>query len=266
MINLSAFIHFLNTLPAEALLLCLYSVSVTALALLYRWYGRSGVYLFITLAVIMANIQALKAMQLVFFSQPIAMGTTLFMTTFLATDLLAEREGANAAKQAIWVGFAGVLFTTVIMLLTLGVNPIKDIVFTGEGPAESQTPLYQGHFYQAHQAIATLFLPAPAIFVASLTAYLISQFIDVRLFLMIKKLTHSKHLWLRSLLSTTLSALFDNIIFSLLAWKLLSPLQIDTKTLIFTYILGTYAMRLILTALNIPILYGLQRIKVQNHV
>jgi uncharacterized PurR-regulated membrane protein YhhQ (DUF165 family) len=265
MINLSAFVQFLNTLPAEALLLCLYSTSVAALALLYRWYGRSGVYLFITLAVIIANMQALKAMQLALFSEPIAMGTTLFMTTFLATDLLAEREGAHAARQAIWLSFAGVLFTTVIMVLTLGVNPANDMAAEQPDALSAESTDGPGHFYRAHQAIATLFLPAPAIFIASLTAYLISQFIDVRLFLMIKKVTHSKHLWLRSCLSTTLSALIDNVIFSLLAWKILSPLQIDTKTLIFTYILGTYAMRLILTALNIPFLYGLQRIKVQNH-
>ncbi|MDP4840062.1 MAG: VUT family protein, partial [Alphaproteobacteria bacterium] len=62
-------------------------------------------------------------------------------------------------------------------------------------------------------------------------------------------------LWLRSFLSTATSSLLDNIIFSVLAWKILMPLDIDTRTLIFTYILGTYTLRFLATGLNAPVMY-----------
>ena len=66
-------------------------------------------------------------------------------------------------------------------------------------------------------------------------------------------------LWLRSFVSTAIASLMDNILFSVLAWKILAPLDIDTTTLIFTYILGTYVLRLFVTALNAPVMYFLSK-------
>jgi len=220
----------------------MYVFAVGSLMTLHHFLGKTGIYVYMALGVIVGNLQVLKAMTLTGFSQPVAMGTIVFMTTFLATDILAERYGKEAAQKAIWCGFVGIIFTTGIMILTLGMPPL---------PPSDQN----GFFNEAHYAIQTLFLPAPALFVASLTSYLISQYVDVRLFLLIKRVTEGRLLWLRSFLSTATSSLLDNIMFSVLAWKILVPLDIDTSTLIFTYILGTYTLRLLATGLNAPVMY-----------
>lgn len=242
MIDLTPFVMFLQNLPNEFLLLVMYVFAVGSLMTLHHFLGKTGIYVYMALGVIVGNLQVLKAMTLTGFSQPVAMGTIVFMTTFLATDILAERYGKEAAQKAIWCGFVGIIFTTGIMILTLGMPPL---------PPSDQNAF----FNEAHYAIQTLFLPAPALFVASLTSYLVSQYVDVRLFLLIKRVTEGRLLWLRSFLSTATSSLLDNIMFSVLAWKILVPLDIDTSTLIFTYILGTYTLRLLATGLNAPVMY-----------
>lgn len=244
MLDITPLIHILHSFPVELTLLLMYISGVVCLGLFYRFLGIAGVCVFMTLGVIIANLQVLKAVNISLFPEPIAMGTTVFMMTYLATDLLAEYHGRETARKAVWCGFLGVLTVTMMMVLTLGVPP----VFKGNNIE---------HFNQAHFAIQTLFSPAPAIFIASLTAYLISQYTDVSIFLMVKKLTEGRSLWLRSFISTGLSSLLDNIIFSVLAWKVLAPIDIDLTTLVFSYILGTYILRLLLTAVNVPVLYAL---------
>lgn len=242
MLDIIPLIHWLQSLPNEIILAFIYGISVVLLSLFYRFLGVAGVYVFIALGVIIANLQVLKAMDIMLFSEPVAMGTVMFMTTYLATDLLAENHGRQSARRGIWCGFMGVILITTIMILTISIPPI-----TGGDQA--------AQFNEAHFALQTLFSPAPAIFISSLTAYLISQYTDVTIFLLVKKLTAKNSLWLRSFVSTALSSLLDNIIFSVIAWKFLAPLDIGTHTLIFSYILGTYIMRLIMTAVNVPALY-----------
>ncbi len=240
------FVLFLQSLPNELLLFGMYLFGVASLLFLHRLLGKTGIYVYMTLGVIIGNIQVLKSMSISGFSQPVAMGTIVFMTTFLATDILAEFYGKKTAQKAIWCGFAGIVFMTGMMVLTLGMSPLYN---------SSQNAF----FNEAHYAMQTLFLTTPALFVASLTSYLISQYTDVRLFLLVRKVTEGHLLWLRSFISTAVSSLLDNILFSVLAWKILAPLDIDTSTLIFTYILGTYVLRLFVTVLNAPVMYFMSK-------
>ena len=51
------------------------------------------------------------------------------------------------------------------------------------------------------------------------------------------------------------SALIDNAVFSVLAWVVFAPEPIGWKALVFTYILGTYALRVVVAALDTPFVY-----------
>ncbi|MCP4551525.1 MAG: queuosine precursor transporter [Bacteroidetes bacterium] len=69
---------------------------------------------------------------------------------------------------------------------------------------------------------------------ASLTAYLVAQFIDVQLFHFWKKLTNGKHLWLRNNTSTfssqfinTFTVLMLLCSFGVIEWKLLGILLLS---------------------------------------
>lgn len=239
-------IHSLQSFPPAGMLLLLYAASILGLVGFYKTLGHVGLYVYVPIAVLVSNLQSLKVVHLFPFSEPVAMGTLTFMTTFLATDVLAEYHGRESAKKAIWSGFIGVLLFIGLMLLTLGVRPLA-----GEN--------FPQHFQANHRALEILFLPGPALFSASLIAYLVSEFMDVRLYLWIKRLTQGRQLWLRAFLSTAVSGLLDNIVFSVLAWKTFAPTPVETRTLIFTYILGTYFMRLFASLIQVPLLYWVKK-------
>ena len=60
---------------------------------------------------------------------------------------------------------------------------------------------------------------------------------------------------LRNNASTWISALIDNTVFSVLAWVVLAPEPMAWQPLIFTYILGTYVLRIAVAALDTPFVY-----------
>ena len=63
-----------------------------------KLFGEVGLYVYTVIAIIAANIQVLKLVKFSFFSEPIALGTVLFASTFLCTDILAEYYGAKKAR------------------------------------------------------------------------------------------------------------------------------------------------------------------------
>ena len=86
-------------------------------------------------------------------------------------------------------------------------------------------------------------------------AFVSSQYFDVWFFSYLKNYTSKRFLWLRNNLSTFSSSLIDNIIFSLFAWIILNPNPMSFYTVIFTYILGTYFLRIIIAILDTPFIY-----------
>lgn len=198
-----------------------------------------------TAAVICGNIQALKAVKFSYFPEPVALGTIVFAATFLCTDIITEHYGQAHARRGVWLSFMGMVLSTCLMFLTLGWPPL-DPSFTG-GSADQ--------FRSAHQALHILFSPAPALCIASLTAYMISQYNDIWIFHMFSRLTKGRMLWLRTNASSMISAFVDNTIFAVLAWVVFASKPMDPHTLIFSYILGAYIVRVALSVLNTPFMY-----------
>ena len=55
-----------------------------------RFFGKMGIYVYVAIAIILANIQVLKVIEFPFFPEPMALGTILFISIFLCTDILNE--------------------------------------------------------------------------------------------------------------------------------------------------------------------------------
>ncbi|MCA8933408.1 MAG: queuosine precursor transporter [Rhodospirillaceae bacterium] len=242
---ISDIVAALNGLPPEALWLAMLVLCFAATVAAARWFGAAGLTAYVVVAVLGANLQVLKPVQFSVFADPVALGTVLFASTYLATDMLAELYGRDAARRAVAIGFAAMVLWTLMLIVTLGFAPLTADQ-AGEGLAWA-LPV-QG-------AMETLFTPVPALLIAGLTAYLISQYHDVWLYGLIHRLTGGRHLWLRNTGSTAVSALIDTVVFSLLAWVVLAPEPLGWRPLVFTYILGTWALRLVVAALDTPFIY-----------
>ncbi len=120
-------------------------------------------------------------------------GSLPYPVTFLATDLLSEIYGHRRANRVVWVGFLVSMF--VLAALWLG------SLF----PAIPESPV-------SDEIYMTTFKNAWRVIAASMTAYLIAQLIDVKIFHFWKRVTLGKHMWLRNNGSTVMSQLVDSVL------------------------------------------------------
>ena len=227
------------------LILCFLSILV-----FLRLFGYVGLYVYSAIAIIAANIQVLKQANFNFFSSinekiipfyepsPIALGTILFASTFLCTDILSEYYGKEKARKNVLIGFCSFFLMTILMLVTIGIQPAEDEWVS-----------------MVQESLAILFTPMTSIFVASMIAYLISQYFDIWFFGYLKTVSSSKLLWLRNNFSTAVSSLIDNTIFSLFAWIILNPNPFPLSDVIMTFILGVYLLRVFIAILDTPFIY-----------
>ena len=227
------------------LILCFLSILI-----FLRLFGYVGLYVYSAIAIIAANIQVLKQANFNFFSSinekiipfyepsPIALGTILFASTFLCTDILSEYYGKEKARTNVLIGFCSFFLMTILMLVTIGIQPAE-----GEWVSMVQ------------DSLAILFTPMTSIFVASMIAYLISQYFDIWFFNYLKTISSNKLLWLRNNVSTAVSSLIDNTIFSIFAWIILNPNPFPLSDVIMTFILGVYLLRVFIAILDTPFIY-----------
>ena len=119
-INFTSYLGSLNTFVVWLIMLffCFSSILI-----FLKLFGFSGLYVYSALAVIIGNIQVLKTVDFFYSPEPVALGTLLFASTFLCTDILSEHFGKEKAQKNILISFAGFLIMTIFMMFTLGFKP-----------------------------------------------------------------------------------------------------------------------------------------------
>jgi len=180
----------------ELLWIGLIIINFLVVILAYRFFGKTGLYVWTAVAVILANIQVMKIVQI--FGLVTALGNVLYSSLFLVTDILNENYTKKDAQKAVWIGFFVLIATTIIMQITIYFTPDKSDFLSGP--------------------LSKIFSLLPRIAFASLIAYIVSQTHDVWFFARFKKRDKKKRLWLRNNLSTVFSQLIDNTIFTIIAF------------------------------------------------
>jgi len=205
--------------------------------LCYRLFGRTGLYAWVALATVLANVQVVKMIEMA--GLIMTLGNTIYGTIFLATDLLNEKYGEKAAKRAVWTGFFALLASTVMMQMALRFEP-----------AEADF---------AQSSLETVFGLLPRLALGSVTAYLVSQYLDVKIFSLLKKaFPKPGQLWIRNNGSTAVSQLLDTIVFCSIAFLGEEGYPFDVWVQIA---LTTYLIKLAVTLLSTPILYAARAMK-----
>lgn len=185
--------------------------------LLYRFFGKYGLYTAVVLGIILGNLQGGKVSELEFFgySFTVSMGAILYSGIYFATDVLNEKYGKTEANRAVMLGF--VANVAVMITLVLSVQ-FKPSTITGSA-------------LEVHNAISTLAGYSPAFVIGSLTAYLVSQTFDVWFFHKIRSYTGESKLWLRNNLSTITSQLLDTMIYQF-TWIIATGMEWKTAFLL----------------------------------
>ena len=213
----------------ELLFFLMFFVDFGLLLLLYRLFGRIGIYAWIPAATILANIQVMKTV--VIFGMTATLGNAAYASIFLATDILSENYGKKEARIAVWLGLAASLAATLVMSIAVWFVPAENDF--------------------AHESLKGLFTVMPRVAMASLIAYLISQFNDISLYHLLKKAKPSVgFLWMRNNGSTLVSQLLDSLIFATFAFWGMFPLK-DFISIVVT----TYLFKALGALLDTPCIY-----------
>lgn len=206
--------------------------------LAYRFFGKMGLYIWIPIAGIIANIQVIQTIELFGFSA--TLGNIVYASSFLVTDILSENYNKKEAHKAVWIGFFSMITLTLLMNLALLFKPMGD-----------------AFSLSTHESIKTIFGFMPRIVLASLTAYLIAQRHDVWAYhLWKKRFPEGKHIWIRNNLSTMVSQLIDSVIFTLIAFYGVFDHQVLVEIVITTYVL-----KWIVAASDTPFVYLAKKMK-----
>ena len=162
----------------------------------------------------------------------LSVGILPYPLTFLITDLISEIYGKKKANQVVVTGIFASFFSMAILLIANRVpaienSPIDDLTFN------------------------KVFALSPIAVLASMIAYLLAQFVDIRIYHFWKRLTRGKMLWLRNNFSTFSSQLIDTI----LVVGLLSFFDVLEWSLFWGLVISGFLFKVLVAAIDTPILY-----------
>lgn len=207
-------------------------LSFILVIVMYKYLGKMGLFLWICLSTIIANIESVKLITL--FGIETSLGNILYGSTFLATDIINVKYGEKEAKKTILVGFISMMIMTLFMTLCLLYSPsINDF---------------------SQESLKTIFTVNIRVSIASIIAFSISQLLDARLFQMLHK-KYNK-LWLSNNASTMISQIVDTIIFSIITYYGL----VSNNSLI-QIIMSMYLFKFIIALCDTPFIYMANKIK-----
>lgn len=178
-------------MPNEILFVIEIVVCFGVLLLCNRLFGKEGLIAWIAIASILANIITAKNVDA--FGLTYTLGTVLFASTFLATDIITERFGEATAKKGVFIGmFATLVFIGASQLALLYIPSSIDY---------------------ANDSMKTLFSLNLRISISSVVMYFIANMADVYLYSFLKKKMNNKHMWIRNNVATIICNCLENFLF-----------------------------------------------------
>ncbi|MEM9380704.1 MAG: queuosine precursor transporter [Planctomycetota bacterium] len=171
-------------------------------------------------------------------------GIITYPITFLLTDTVAEIWGLRRATFMVWSGFA--MSFVMLLVLQLAIHLPPSPIWMLEGFGFETADATQNAFHATFSAPGVLLM-------ASMTAYLVAQLFDVRLYHFWWRVTGGKHLWLRNNGSTWISQLVDTIIVNSIFLRF--GLGMDWAPIV-GIIAANYVVKILLALVDTPLIYA----------
>ena len=163
-----------------------------------------------------------------------SIGILPWPVVFLTTDLINEYFGREGVRKLSFITSGLIAYCFFVLYIALnipsaaGFNTVNDEQFTA------------------------VFGQSMWIIVGSITAFLVSQLIDIAIFHFFKQKTGNRMIWLRATGSTVISQFFDSFIVLGIAFWLTG--KMDTATYIQSGLAG-YFVKLIIAIVLTPLIY-----------
>jgi queuosine precursor transporter len=142
-------------------------------------------------------------------------GVVFFPLSYLFGDILTEVYGYARSRKVIWAGFSALVFATVMAWIILALPPASA--------------------WPSQQAWETVFSNSWRIVAASLTAFLVGEWVNSVVLAKMKVMTGGRYLWTRTIGSTIAGEAVDSLIFYPLAFLGIWETSLVIKVLFTNY-------------------------------
>lgn len=155
---------------------------------------------------------------------------------FTLTDVVVEVHGKERARSMVWSGLIVVALLLLFALLATHLPPSNRFTIT--------EPAYDKVFGVTARIAA-----------ASLTAFAVSELLDVAIFAKLREKMKNKALWLRNNLSNFIAQFADSTIFIFLAFYALNDSLGANLSFLFSLIIPYWLIRCTLSVVETPLVY-----------
>lgn len=180
----------------ELLLFVEIVVVFSLLLLTKKFFGKNGLFIWIAIATVTAEIQVVKSINI--FGLSGTLGNVMFASNFLATDILNELYSKDDAKKGVYVGLWAVIIFIIFTQFMLLFKP--------------------NSIDMANESMKVLFGLVPRVSISSITMFFIANMADVYIYSKFKEKFKDKKLWLRNNISTILCNSIENFFFVFFAF------------------------------------------------
>lgn len=165
---------------------------------------------------------------------PMSVGILPWPIVFITTDLINEYFGEKGVRKLSLITASLIAYCFILLLIAMKI------------------PAVQGKGLVTDGQFSAVFGQSMWIIIGSITAFMVSQLIDVTIFHFVKNRTGKKMIWLRSTGSTVISQFFDSfIVLGIAFW---ATGKMDTPTYIASGLTG-YFVKLIIAICLTPLIY-----------
>jgi uncharacterized integral membrane protein (TIGR00697 family) len=173
-------------------------------------------------------------------------GVLLWPLEFIITDIVNEYYGPKAVRRISYTAIGLISYAFLMFYLAMKIAPADFWISSKKADGINDMQL----------AFGGIFGQGMWIILGSLTAFLVSQIVDVTVFHRIKKVTGEKWIWLRATGSTLVSQLVDSFVVLFIAFKIGNgwSWQLVIAICIVNY-LYKFTMAIVLT----PLIYLLEK-------
>lgn len=184
------------------------------------------------------------------YSFSLTCGVLLWPVVFVMTDIINEYYGVKGVRFLSWLTIGLIAFGFLMVFAAMKTTPPAWWVENKQSMGIADMNL----------AFNGIYGQGLGIIIASMTAFLIAQLVDVFIFHRIKKATGEKRIWLRATGSTVVSQLIDSFVVLLIAFYFYpkwvkgqgEPWKLDT---LLAVCVVNYIYKFLVAILMTPVIY-----------
>lgn len=219
----------------------------------YSFSRKTAVYLFLSMFFV-ANTLIAEFVGVKMFSldqlfglssgaMNMSVGVLLWPLGFILTDIVNEYYGPRGVRSISFIAAGMILWSFIIVQFAIALPAASFWVDINKSASNG---------FDSNLAYASLLGASSGIMIGSVTAFLVSQFIDAYLFQWLRNKVNNKFIWLRAIGSTLVSQVIDSFVILFIAFGIFGSWSVDQ---IVSVGITQYIYKVCIALLLTPLLY-----------